>query len=128
MQNKGFVQFFAISLALICLFYLSFSFATKYQENKARKQAVSANGEIDEEKYQQYLDSVSFEKVWLGYTYKECLENEISLGLDLKGGMNVILEISVADVLKSLSNNSTDPLFNEALALAAERQQKSSKD
>jgi SecD/SecF fusion protein len=105
MQNRGFVQFFAISLALICLFYLSFSFATSYHSNKAEKYALEANGEINPEKYNKYLDSISLEKVWMGYTYKECLESEVSLGLDLKGGMNVILEVSVPDVLKSLSNN-----------------------
>lgn len=128
MQNRGFVQFFAISLALICLFYLSFSFATSYHSNKAEKYALEANGEINPEKYNKYLDSISLEKVWMGYTYKECLESEVSLGLDLKGGMNVILEVSVPDILKSLSNNSTDPVFTKALELASERQQKSQKD
>jgi SecD/SecF fusion protein len=126
MQNRGFVKFFAIALSLICLFYLSFSLATRHQTDKAQQLATGKNNKIDQEKYDKYIDSISTEKVWLGYTYKECLEREISLGLDLKGGMNVTLEISVADILKTLSNNSTDPTFTKALELASERQHKSS--
>ncbi len=122
MQNKGFVKFFAIMLALICVYYLSFSFATRYQNDKATKLATDANNVVNVEAYNQYLDSISTEKVWLGNTYKQCQEREIALGLDLKGGMNVILEISIPDVLKVLSNNNPDANFNKAIETAKDRQ------
>ena len=118
MQNKGFIRVFAVLLTLVCLFYLSFSLVTRYQTNKAEEYA---NG--DSTKYAQYMDSISTEKVYLWYyTFKQCREMEIGLGLDLKGGMNVTLQISVADVLKSLSNNNLDPNFNKALAIATANQ------
>ncbi len=113
MQNKGFVKFFAIALTLVCLFYLSFTFKTNSIEKKA---AQSPMGE------QAYLDSIMNEKVWLGlYSYKDCREMEIGLGLDLKGGMNVILEVSVPDVLISLSGNSQDQGFRQAIESAKKR-------
>jgi len=117
MQNKGFIRVFAVLLALICIFYLSFSFVT----NKYNKEAAAyANGDADKEVY--YLDSLANKQVWLGYTLKQCRENEITLGLDLKGGMNVILELNVADVIRSLSNNNKDEKFNQALEAAKSRQ------
>ena len=82
----------------------------------------------DPVKESSYLDSLSTQKVWLGYTLKECREMEISLGLDLKGGMNVVLELNVADVIRSLSNNNQDENFNKALDLAYENQAASQKD
>ena len=123
MQNKGFVKVFAVLLTLICLFYLSFSFVSRYYTNKA---VEFAGG--DSAKESLFLDSLSTQKVWLGYTLKQCREMEISLGLDLKGGMNVILELSVPDVLKSLSNNNPDENFNKAIELAYARQATSQKD
>lgn len=112
MQNKGFVKIFAIALTLVCLFYLSFTFKTRSIENKAAQSQ-------DE---QAYLDSVMNKKVWLGiYTYKECREMQIGLGLDLKGGMNVILEVSIPDVVKALAANSQDPIFTETLSAAKKR-------
>ena len=100
----------AVALTVICLFYLSFTFRTRGIEKRA---AESPMGE------QAYLDSVMNEKVWLGiYSYKECREMQIGLGLDLKGGMNVILEVSVPDVVKALANNTTDANFNAALVAA----------
>ena len=112
MQNKGFVKIFAIALTLVCLFYLSFTFKTRSIENKAAQSQ-------DE---QAYLDSVMNKKVWLGiYSYKECREMQIGLGLDLKGGMNVILEVSIPDVVKALAGNSQDPVFTETLAAAKKR-------
>ena len=112
MQNKGFVKIFAIALTLVCLFYLSFTFKTRSIENKAAQSQ-------DE---QAYLDSVMNKKVWLGiYSYKECREMQIGLGLDLKGGMNVILEVSIPDVVKALAGNSQDPVFNQTLAAAKKR-------
>ncbi len=123
MQNKGFVKVFAVLLTLVCMFYLSFSFVTRHYNSKA---AEYAGG--DPVKESSYLDSLSTQKVWLGYTLKECREMEISLGLDLKGGMNVVLELNVADVIRSLSNNNQDENFNKALDLAYENQVASQKD
>ncbi|MCQ2064306.1 MAG: protein translocase subunit SecDF [Bacteroidaceae bacterium] len=109
MQNKGFVKIFAIALTLVCLFYLSFTFRTRSIE----KAAAQSQDE------QAYLDSVMNQKVWMGiYTFKECREMQIGLGLDLKGGMNVILEVSVPDVVKALANNSNDAAFTEAMSQA----------
>ena len=120
MQNKGFVKVFAILLTLVCVFYLSFSFVTRYHMKKA---AEDPKGETH------YLDSVQNEKVWLGsYTLKQCREMEIGLGLDLKGGMNVILEVSVPDVVKALADNKTDEAFNKAVAEAAKQQVTSQDD
>ena len=93
MQNKGFVTVFAWILALVCAFYISFSFVVNHHEKKADAYAEATGNSA---KY--YLDSLSTEKVWFGYTFKQAQEMQIGLGLDLKGGMNVILEISVADV------------------------------
>ena len=123
MQNKGFVKVFAVLLTLVCLFYLSFSFVTNRYNKKA---AEYAGGDAVKENL--YLDSLSTEKVWLGYTLKECREMEISLGLDLKGGMNVVLELSVPDVIRSLSNNNPDENFNKALDLAYAHQATSQKN
>ena len=112
MQNKGFVKIFAIALTLVCLFYLSFTFKTRSIERRAAQSQ-------DE---QAYLDSVMNKKVWMGiYTYRECREMQIGLGLDLKGGMNVIMEVSIPDVVKALANNSQDPVFTETLAAAKKR-------
>ena len=117
MQNKGFVKAFAILLTLVCVFYLSFSFVTRHYTNKARE---IANGDPRVE--QSFLDSLANEKVWLwNWSLKDCREMEISLGLDLKGGMNVILEVSVPDVIKVLADNKTDENFNQALATAAQQ-------
>ncbi len=123
MQNKGFVKVFAVLLTLVCLFYLSFSFVTRHYNSKA---AEYAGG--DPTKESAYLDSLSTQKVWLGYTLKQCREMEISLGLDLKGGMNVVLELNVADVIRSLSNKNQDENFNKALDLAYAHQATSQKD
>lgn len=120
MQNKGFVKVFALLLTLVCVFYLSFSFVTRYHMNKA---AQDPKGEAH------YLDSIQNEKVWLGsYTLKQCREMEIGLGLDLKGGMNVILEVSVPDVVKALADNKPDEAFNKAVAEAAKLQVTSQDD
>ena len=114
MQNKGFVKVFAFLLTLACVFYLSFSFVTRYQMNKAQEDPRGAA---------HYLDSMQNQKVWLGvYTLKQCREMEIGLGLDLKGGMNVILEVSVPDVVKALADNKPDEAFNKAVAEAAKKQ------
>ena len=120
MQNKGFVKVFALLLTLVCVFYLSFSFVTRYHMNKAAEDPKGAA---------HYLDSIQNEKVWLGsYTLKQCREMEIGLGLDLKGGMNVILEVSVPDVVKALADNKPDEAFNKAVGEAAKLQITSQED
>ena len=117
MQNKGFVKVFAVLLTLVCVFYLSFSFVTRHYTSKAKE---FAKGDVKVE--QDYLDSLANEKVFFGnWTLKQCREMEISLGLDLKGGMNVILEVSVPDVIKALADNKPDEAFNQALANAAKQ-------
>ena len=118
MQNKGFVRVFAILLTLVCLYYLSFSFVTRKYYKEA---AEYANGSSSKESF--YLDSLANKKVWFGaYTLKQCREMEVTLGLDLKGGMNVVLELNVPDVIRSLANNSQDVNFNKALESAYARQ------
>ena len=120
MQNKGFVKFFAFALTLVCLFYLSFSFVTRHHMSKA---AEDPKGETH------YLDSIMNEKVYLGaYTLKQCREMEIGLGLDLKGGMNVILEVSVPDVVKALAGHKTDEAFNKAVTEASRQSITSQED
>ncbi|MDR1403267.1 MAG: protein translocase subunit SecDF [Tannerellaceae bacterium] len=123
MQNKGFVKVFAALLTLVCLFYLSFSFVTNYYNQKAVEYADG-----DPVKEGLYVDSLSTQKIWLGYTLKQCREMEVTLGLDLKGGMNVVLELNVPDVIRSLSNNNQDENFNKALDLAYTRQATSNRD
>src|ERR1035437_321586 len=121
MQNKGLIRLFAISLTLVCIFYLSFTVVTNTYNKKAKEYA--AGNPLREFNY---LDSIGSEEVWLGYTLKECRDKEINLGLDLKGGMNVTLEVSVADIIRSLSDFNGSPNFNQALNLATERQKTNS--
>lgn len=109
MQNKGFIKVFAIILAAISLYYLSFTLVGAQYNKKADEYA---KGNLDLKS--QYLDSLSTEKVYLGYTLKQLREREIGLGLDLKGGMNVIVEMDVAQILTALANTD-DPGFNQAL-------------
>ena len=115
MQNKGLIRLFALSLTLVCLFYLSFSVVTNMYNKKAKEYAGG-----NQLKEYNYLDSIGSEKVWLGYTLKECRDKEINLGLDLKGGMNVTLEVSVSDIIRSLSDFNSNANFNQALANASE--------
>ena len=124
MQNKGLVKVFAVLLTLVCVFYLSFSFVTRHYMKMAAEYAKG-----DPKLEQEYIDSLSTEKVWLGnYTLKQCREMEISLGLDLKGGMNVVLEVSVGDVLKALADHKEDAAFNKAVASAQILSEKSQSD
>lgn len=112
MQNKGFVTFITASLALICAFYLSFSFVVNHHEGKAEAMGDAGRS---------YLDSMANEKVWLGYTLKEARRQQIGLGLDLKGGMNVVLKLNAGDLLRSLSGNAEDASFHKALELASKQ-------
>lgn len=128
MQNKGAIRTFAILLGLICVYQLMFTFKASQVEKAAKEFAKG-----DKQKEQTYLDSMSSEVVYnlLGlkkYTFKEVKELELGLGLDLQGGMNVTLEVSVVDVIKSLSNFSKDSTFTAALKLAVEKQKNSQDD
>jgi len=149
MQNRGAIKFFAIAFALVCLYQLSFTLVTSRVEKKAKEYArneiaVQQANELAEgnkvletylmdsiaiarETY--YLDSISNVVVYnilvAEYTFKDCKEREINLGLDLKGGMNVVLEVSVGDIVNALSGNSQDPVFREAMSLAYQKQKNS---
>ncbi|RZA00850.1 MAG: protein translocase subunit SecDF [Sphingobacteriaceae bacterium] len=115
MQGKGVIKFFAILLGIVCIYQLSFTWVAKKVENDAR---IYAKGDTAKEK--NYLDSVALLPAYpvLGHTYQYCVERELALGLDLKGGMNVTMQVELVDLVKTLSNNSTDPVFNQALANA----------
>ncbi len=152
MQNKGAIKFFAIAMAIVCLFQLSFTFFTKRVEKKAReysrneaaisqaKELAKGNTLLEQtlldsigkarERY--YLDSMSNQTVYnilvRKYTYQECKERELNLGLDLKGGMNVTMEVSVVDIVRALSDHSTNPVFTQAIDLAVARQKTSQTD
>ena len=127
MQSKGAIQFFAIAFVLVCLYQLSFTWQARSVEEEARE---LSNGNIEKEAA--FLDSIANEPVFnfgiKKYTYKECKDREINLGLDLKGGMNVTLEVSVIDVIKSMANYSTDTTFNQAIAEAVKMQRESEDD
>ncbi len=125
MQSKGAIKLVAVLLALACVFQLSFSFKTRSVEKAAEKYAAGYEVEVRDSMVRHYLDSLENQPVYnLGfqaYTYKECKEKEINLGLDLKGGMNVMLEVQVGDVVKALAGESqNDPAFEAAIAAAKE--------
>ncbi len=124
MQTKGFIVTIATALVLICIFYLSFSFVTNHYESIAEATALKAaqikSPDMSNDKYRktynEYISGIEKKKVYLGYTYQEVREKQLGLGLDLKGGMNVTLQISVPDILKVLSGNNQDKKFNDAIA------------
>ena len=124
MQTKGFIVTIATALVLICIFYLSFSFVTSHYEGIAQTTALKAakikspdmSNDTYRKAYNNYISSIEKQKVYLGYTYQEVREKQLGLGLDLKGGMNVTLQISVPDILKVLSGNNQDKKFNDAIA------------
>jgi SecD/SecF fusion protein len=144
MQNKGLIKLFALLFGLVSIYQLSFTFKANQIEDEAKQAAISQFSET-EENYQEkrnqaeidYLDSLKTSKIKVGekfepievynlgvsqYTYSEVEENAMKLGLDLKGGINAIIQISVKDILKGLANNSKDPVFNKALDDAEELQ------
>ena len=148
MQNKGLIRFLAWAFALVCLFQLSFTVVTSSVESKAKKAAENyitseqtqklvadrTNNNVDAQilvdslrnaREERYLDSMANEKVYLGFTYRQCQSREINLGLDLKGGMNVMLEVSTVDVVRALADHTEDPLFNQAIDNALAMQKKS---
>ena len=139
MQSKGAIKLVAILIALACIYQLSFTWATRNQEKKAKVYAVAAVeaervspafalvSELEKPFYLDslrlakerfYLDSITAEKVFLGFTYKQIKEKEINLGLDLRGGMNVMLEVKVYDLVNALSNYNNNPLFVQAMGQA----------
>ncbi|MCQ2295324.1 MAG: protein translocase subunit SecDF [Bacteroidales bacterium] len=148
MQNKGLIKFLTWAFVLVCLYQLSFTIVTSRVEKKARAAAEAyvqnattqnfistrARGNevyaqtlkdsllIDAEA--QYLDSMASEKVYLGYTFRQCQSREINLGLDLKGGMNVMLEVSTVDVVRALAGHTEDSTFNKAIEMAVANQKK----
>jgi SecD/SecF fusion protein len=129
MQNKGAIRFFTIILAIVSIYQLLFTFFAQRVERDARQYA---NGDVRLER--SYLDSMKGEVVYnvlfKKYTYLDCKEREINLGLDLKGGMNVILEIAVEDIIRSIAAPQylTDPVFTKTMALAREKKSKSQSD
>lgn len=150
MRGKGLVTFFSIALILICIYQLSFNFVTRRVESKATSIAEAAvlQGKSLEsitasnathsplyrdsvlteirKKRQNYLDSVSNKTIFnigiAAFTYQECKDQQLNLGLDLQGGMNVVLQVSSEDLIKALADNSSDATFNKAIALAKEKQ------
>ncbi|OQX79186.1 MAG: protein translocase subunit SecDF [Bacteroidetes bacterium 4484_249] len=152
MQNRGTIKFFAILFAVVCLFQLSFTYITSRVQSNAEDYAnseVTTNlakelskgnellegyliDSISKARENYYLDSMSNQVVYniliRKYTFKECKEREINLGLDLKGGMNVTLEVSIGDIVRGLAGNSQNPTFQEALKLTYEKQKDSQKD
>ena len=125
MQGKGFIKFMAILLCIVCVYSLSFNFVTSKVENDAK---AYAKGDLDKEKA--YLDSMATEPVYpiFGFDYQFCKEKEINLGLDLKGGMNVTMEISLANLVKSLANDTDDANFNQAVKNAQAQTSAGGKD
>ena len=143
MQSKGAIKFVALLIAVACLYSLSFTWATRHQEKKAAEYAANAVeaekasasfanvsdldkafylDSISKDRTKFYLDSVSSEKVFLGFTYKEIKDRDINLGLDLKGGMNVTLQVQLRDLIRALADNSQAPEFVQALELAKKKE------
>ncbi|TVZ25702.1 SecD/SecF fusion protein [Gillisia sp. Hel_I_86] len=125
MQNKGLIKIFAILFGLVCIYQLSFTFIASGVESDAEafaKQKIGTNVEgysvLRDIEESRYLDSIGNKEIIAGITYNSAKDKELNKGLDLKGGINVILQISVKDILKGLANNSSDPAFNKALAKA----------
>ena len=125
MRNKSGIIILTIVISLLCLYYLSFTLVSNNVQQEAETYATDAEGNIDFSKKQNYLDSVWNEPVYnflgIEYTYQEVKETELNLGLDLRGGMNVVLEVSPVEIIRSLSGNSKDPDFQQALELARQR-------
>ena len=148
MQNKGLIKFLTWAFVLVCLYQLSFTFVTSRVEKNASAVAdayvqsattqnfINAKANGDELYAQtlkdsllvaretQYLDSIASEKVYLGFTYRQCQAREINLGLDLKGGMNVMLEVSTVDVVRALASHTEDSVFNKAIDMAVANQKR----
>lgn len=129
MKNKGFIITLTVIITVLCVYYLSFTFVSRSIQKDATAYATDSDGNLDFYKKQAYLDSVWNEPVYnllgISYSYKDVKETELSLGLDLQGGMHVTLEVSPVDIIKGLSGNSENPAFLEALNLAQQKQRSS---
>ena len=149
MQSKGAITFVAILIGLACVFQLSFTAATAIQESKAAKAAqrvveqvqqspsFAEVSELDRAFYldsvrtganKEYIDSLANKKVYFNYTYKNVKEKELNLGLDLKGGMNIVLQLDLAELVRSCAREKTTEEFNKAMALAQERADQTHED
>ena len=149
MQSKGAIKFVAILIALACIYQLSFTWATRHQESKGAEYAAKlveaektspafANvpeldkayflDSLSKEKEKYFIDSITAKNVFLGFTYKEVKDKEINLGLDLKGGMNVMLQVQLRDLIKALADNNPSPDFKNALDMAYKREVESRED
>jgi len=129
MQNKGAIRLFAILLALVSIYQLSFTYIVSLEKDKAKEYVKTHPGSVEAN----YLDSISgkgvYNFLWLkNFTFRECQDRELSLGLDLKGGMNVVLEVSVSDIVRSLANNKQDSVFVAAMNKAIKNQEASQED
>ncbi len=120
MQNKTGIIILTGVIAAICIYFLSFTFVSRGIKADAERYATNKQGQVDRDKKQHYLDSLWKEPVYLGSTLQEVTERELGLGLDLQGGMHVVLEVSPSDILRSLSGNNRDPKFNQALKQAVD--------
>ena len=129
MKNKGIVVVLTIVITLLCIYYLSFTYVAIQVKDDAARYGTDNKGVVNLSKKQFYLDSVwnlpVYDFLGTEYTYKEVKDNELSLGLDLQGGMHVTLEVSPVDIIKGLSNNSEDPSFQKALSTASALQKTS---
>jgi SecD/SecF fusion protein len=129
MRNKGIIIVLTAIVTLLCLYYLSFTFISRGVQQDAREFATDASGNVSFAKKQSYLDSIWNEPVWnlfgIEYTYKDIKETELSLGLDLQGGMHVTLEVSPVDIIRGLAANSENPALNRAIERAREMQRSS---
>ena len=132
MQNRNFIKIIAVVFAIICVYQLSFTWIADRVESDAAEYAENFNEDEQAVKIKQYLDSINSEEVYdifiAQYTYADCKQRELNLGLDLKGGMNVTLEVMVVDVLKALSNNSNDEKFRSSITNALVAQEDSQDD
>ena len=127
MQNKGLIKVFAILFGLVCIYQLSFTYLTNNVESEAEEfaaqkidESVENYSDLRDQAEQQYLDSIGNEEIIAGISYNDAKDKELNKGLDLKGGINVILQISVEDIIRGLANDSKDPAFNKALTEARE--------
>ena len=135
MQNKGLIRILAVCLFLACAYYLSFSVRTRQYDRKAKAYAEAqatvdgvVNDSVAKVKEAFFYDSIATKKIWFGNTLKQCREKEINLGLDLKGGMNITMEVSVPEILDALSGHNTSENYKNAIAAAKEKQKKSGDD
>ncbi|MCC9137267.1 protein translocase subunit SecDF [Pontibacter silvestris] len=125
MRNKNLIIVLTVIVSALCLYYLSFSLVARNVQQDAEAYATDAQGNVDLARRQAYIDSIWREPVFMGLTYQEVTENQLGLGLDLKGGMHVVLEVSPVEIVKSLAGNSKDPDFLKALDRAQEMQKNS---